>query len=126
VSKINIPRLTNISKLLATESGNQLQEFITYSSNAFEQIIRSLKGSLTFEDNFSADKKTVVMYHNTNTTVLVDRVPDGIIPLRVLQQNSGIDSFDWFVSNTGQVVVNIKFTDAPVAETRTVNLLILY
>jgi len=124
MTKINIPRFKNVSKLLTTTAGNELREFITYSSNTFEQLLRSLQKGLTFEENFAAQVRIARIFHNTDTQILVPSKPSGVIPLRVTEADSGIDSFNWYINASGNLIVNITFTDTP-TDAREVKLLIL-
>lgn len=124
MTKINISRLKNLSKILSTDAGNELREFINYSANTFELVLRALNKGLTFQDNFAANVVTATVFNNTDTQIAVTSKPSGVIPMRVIEASSGISSFNWYINSSGNLIVNVVFTDAP-SEVRTVNFLIL-
>jgi hypothetical protein len=126
MAKLSIQRLLEVSKLVATDAGQQLQEALTFLNDVSDQVLRALRNGLTFQDNFNCLVTESTLKHDTETQISTSgKRPSGVIPLRVLSTSSGIDGITWFLNNQGQLTVKIKFTDAP-TESRKVQLLILF
>lgn len=112
--------------MVATDAGQQLQEALTFLNDVSDQVLRALRNGLTFQDNFNCLVTESTLKHDTETQISTSgKRPSGVIPLRVLSTSSGIDGITWFLNNQGQLIVKIKFTDAP-TESRKVQLLILF
>ena len=126
MAKLSIQRLLEVSKLLATDAGKQLEEALTFLNDVSDQVLRALRNGLTFQDNFNAALSEVTVKHDVETQVSTSgKRPSGVIPLRVLSTTSGIDGITWYLNNQGILTVKIKFTDAP-TDSRKVQLLILF
>jgi hypothetical protein len=126
MAKLSIQRLLEVSKLLATDAGKQLEEALTFLNDVSDQVLRALRNGLTFQDNFNCLVTEATLKHDTETQISTSgKRPSGVIPLRVLSTTSGIDATTWFLNNQGQLTVKIKFSDAP-TESRKVQLLILF
>ncbi len=126
MAKLTIQRLLEVSKLLATEAGEQLSELLTFVNDVSDQVLRALRNGLTFKDNFNCDLPIVKIKHNEETEVSTgDNRPSGVMPLKVVSTKYGIDQFSWWVSNQGKLVVKIAFTSDPGLALE-VRLLILY
>ena len=113
MAKVNISRLFDTSKLLVTKSGQELQEFITYVADLAEQTVRNLKNGITFKDNINCQISTYSLSHNVDQTINISQTPIGIIPLRVISSSVGIDSFGWYVTDSGDIKIKAGFTGAP-------------
>lgn len=115
--KLTITRLLETSKILATEVGQAIPDFFDYIAEFVEQVTRSLRGGLTFADNFACEIKTVTVKHNTEQVVSSTKQVVGIIPIRVISTSIGIDSFTWFYSDRGELTIKASLTGAPTATT---------
>lgn len=114
MAKLSINRLIDASKYLATEAGEQLQEFITYVASFSEQIIRNLNNGLTIRDNFNAKVVTVELENATEQIVNTDnKIPTGVLVMRVISTTYRIDSFGWYLNGENRLVVTAGFTGSP-------------
>lgn len=113
--KITLTRLLETSKYLATEVGQAIPGFFDYMAEFVEQVTRSLRSGLTFSDNFDCEVKTVTLKHNTEQIVSATKSVFGILPVRVVSQGTGIESFAWWYNDQGTLTVKAAFTGAPTA-----------
>jgi hypothetical protein len=126
MAKITISRIFETSKILATEPGQILQDFINYMSQLAEQTLRNLRNGLTFTDNFDCLVSTVALSDGVDQVVNTSgRQPSGILPLRVVSTAYGADSFAWYIDETGATHVTMTFTNSP-TKAQNVVLLILF
>lgn len=124
MARLTIARVFEASKILATEAGQQIRELVTYSSEAFEQIVRALRNNLTFEDNFRCRVVTVSLTDAVFSDVFTGGgVATGVVPLQVQSQVVGVKDFTWFVTEAGQLRVRVGFTTPG---TYSVKLLVLF
>ena len=125
MAKFTINRLLETSKFIQTEAGSQLSDFIDYVATFSEQTLRGLRNNLSFGDNFACIIKTVDVVHNTDTLILTDGTsPTGILVTRVISAVYGVDSFAWWLNDSGQTVVRVGVSGAP-TEALKVRLVIL-
>lgn len=111
--RITLTRLLETSKYLATEVGQAIPGFFDYMAEFVEQVTRSLRSGLTFSDNFDCDVKTVTLTHNTEQIVSATKTAFGILPVRVVSQGVGIESFAWWYNDQGALTVKAAFTGSP-------------
>lgn len=124
--KITVNRLLETAKLLQTEAGKQLTDLIEYTNTAFEQLIRALRNGLTFSDNINCKISLVELTHGVLQAVNADgKSPVGIIPQRVVSTTTGIDSFIWYIDQSGKLQVKANFVGSP-TEVQRVSLIILF
>lgn len=113
MAKLSISRLLEVSKLLATDAGKQLEELLTFTNDVADQVLRALRNGLTFQDNFNCKISTASMKHEVETEVSTDsKRPVGVIPIRVLSTAIGIDKLTWYINNQGRLTVKVSFTTA--------------
>lgn len=125
---ISIAKLVEVSKYLATKSGAELQEFIEYMGGLSEQVIRALKGGLTFRDNFDCEVLEVALTSGTPQIVGNKKntvKPSGVIPQRVISSQYALDSFLWYLDGQNKLTVKATFTGSPTDKV-TVSLVVLY
>ncbi len=125
---ISIAKLVEVSKFLATESGQQLREFIEYMGGMSEQVLRALKGGLTFRDNFDCETLEVELTSgvpqivgNKKNTVK----PTGVLAQRVISSTYLLDAFGWYLDGQNKLTVVATFTGAPTDKVA-VSLVVLY
>lgn len=112
--KIGISRLVETSKLLQTKSGQELQDLINHYVELADNVIKALNNRLTLEDNFNGKALTVSLANGTASVINTDgKVPSEVRVRRVYSSSSGVDSFIWYVNNSGQTVVKANFTGSP-------------
>jgi hypothetical protein len=112
--KIGISRLVETSKLLQTKSGQELQDLINHYVELADSVIKALNNRLTLEDNFNGKALTVSLANGTASVINTDgKVPSEVRVRRVYSSSSGVDSFIWYVNNSGQTVVKANFTGSP-------------
>ena len=109
MTKLAISRFLETSKFLATESGKELSDFISYVSDLADQSLRALRNGVGVRDNLDAVVKAVTVKHNTD-----GRVPLAVMPTyQATSLASMVSGFAWSVNQQGQVVVRMKFDNAP-------------
>ncbi len=110
MAKLTVSRLLEVSKLLSTEAGQQLQELITFVNDISDQTIRALRQGLTFDDNVNSKTATITLKDQTEQIVDTGgKTPWSVIPSRVISTVYGIAEFYWYMNNSGQLVVKIKY-----------------
>lgn len=130
MAKITISRIFELSKYLATKSGQELKDALIYLSEFAEVSLRNLRNGLTFRDNFDSESKVVSLTTGTETTISVEgnRRPTCVLLCRVIDNTYyKVDSFGWKFSAEGNVVVTVDFSDSPAAtDSISVELLLLF
>jgi len=130
VSKITVSKIFELSKYLATKSGQELKDALVYMSEFAEVSLRNLRNGLTFSDNFDCETKLVSVRTNTETKVsLANRKrPSCILVRRVISDvYYVVDKFGWKFGQDGDIVINITFGGSPAAtEQISVEILILF
>ncbi len=112
--------------MLATESGKQLEELLTFVNDVSDQVLRALRNGLTFQDNFNCKIATATLKHDVSSQISTDgKRPTGVIPIRVMSTDFGVDKFTWYINNQGFLEVKISYTSTP-TEGLDVKLLILF
>lgn len=112
--KLNIPRIFEKSKLLASEVGSQIQDFVDFMTDFSEQTTRALRNQLTFADNMDAIVSEVTVTHQVETVVYTNnKTPMGIYILKVGHKDYAVDAFRWYVDDQNQTKIWVKFTTLP-------------
>lgn len=113
MAKINLTRIFETSRALATKPGQELQDFITYVAEAFTQIIAALRNALTLEDNFNCKTLSTTILHNTVQVISTDGKPPRRIQIDCQSTTYVCSGFGWQFNNAGQVTVKALFDGAP-------------
>ncbi len=111
--KITLTRVLETSKILATEVGQKIPDFFAYMAEFVEQVVRSLRNGLTFQDNFDCVVKTVTLMTGVPQVVSADRKVNGIIPLRIMSQSLMLSDFGWYYDQAGRLTVKAAFDTDP-------------
>lgn len=111
--KLTITRVLETAKVMATEAGQQLTEFISYMAEFVDQVVRALRNGLTFKDNFDCEVRTVSLLHDTAQVVSSTRKVTGIIPVRLVAQGLMLRDFGWYYDDNGQLTVKAAFDADP-------------
>lgn len=127
MTQLKVSRLVEVSKLLTTKSGQELQDFIQYVADLAEQVVRTLRNGVSFGDNMDATFKTVTVTSGTAGIVNTDgKRPKLVTIAQVMSLTYAVDSFLWYIDATGQVNVKATFTGSPGTTQIQVVLLIVY
>ena len=118
--KLNIPRIFEKSKVLSTEAGQQVQELVDFVADFTEQMIRAMRNQITFADNMDAIVSEVTVPDQAETIVYTgNKTPMGIVVLKVMDKDYGVDAFRWYIDDSNQTKIWIKYTSVP---SRSVNI----
>lgn len=124
--KLNISRIFETSKILATEAGQQLSELVTYMADLSEQVLRALRNQLNFTDNFDCIVVDVSVSEGVDQVINTDnKQPVGVLVNRVYSDTYGVASFRWWIGEDSATRVNVKFDPTPSAALR-IRLVILF
>ena len=114
MTKVTKSRLLETSRYIATQAGQQLQDFITYVADLAENTVRALQKGIGLDDNLDVKRLTLTVKHNVETVVNTDgRKPIWIAVAQVLSSSVGVDHLTWFQNTAGDYVVKIGLTTAP-------------
>ena len=130
MAKVTIGTIFELSRYLATKSGQELRDALEYISQFAEVSLRCLRGGLTFSDNFDGELKMVSVRTDTETiikTVSKKRASQIMIRRVVNDRYYVTTGFGWKFSNSGDIVIKVIFDDSPAATLDiTLELLILF
>jgi len=125
MAKLSLQRLLEVSRLLATEAGQQLQDLLTFTNDLADQVLRALRQGLTFQDNFNCLVRQYTIQHQTDTLINTDgKRPYGVIPVRVVSETIRVGAINWHIDSTDQTFVNISFENG--TESYAVVLIVLF
>lgn len=118
MAKINVSKLIDTGKFLATEAGKQLADLITYLADFVGQVIRTLNKGVTITDNMSSKTLVASLKNDIEQVINTDaKIPLMILPARVISSVYGVDDFHWYVNSANEVVVRIGYTGSPTSST---------
>lgn len=121
MAKITVSKIFELSKYLATKSGQELKDALIYLSEFAEVSLRSLRNGLTFRDNFDCEYKVVRLKDNTETVVSVlgGKRPTSIFISRTINNlYYTVSGFGWKFNSAGDVVVKVVFNQTPPSGTQ--------
>ena len=100
-----------VSKLIATEAGSQLEEAITFLNDLANQTTKALRNGLSFRDNFNCLIQEAELKHDVEAVLNTGgKRPAMILPGRVIATTAGLDSFAWYINEQNQTIVKVKFS----------------
>ena len=125
--KITIPRLFDASRVLGTDIGPKVQEFVEFSQQGFEQLIRALRNNLTFTNNFRCQVVNVTLRHGIEKEINTNITIGGIIPMKAYSANGaeGIDSVQMRLDAKNTLFVTVRFVSAVATRDVTTRLVLL-
>jgi hypothetical protein len=128
MTKLTISRVVETSKILATETGKEIRDFIEYVAEVCEQCLRCLRNGLTFQDNINCLIKTIQVTHLKAQSVDTDgRTPFGVLSVRTTSaSNIGLDSFEWHIGSDGSLQVTAGFVGGTASTTAQITLVVLF
>ncbi len=113
---VNITRIFDTAKAKATKSGQELIDFVVYTTEALSQIVAAIRNNLSFSENWNCIISEVELRHgvvqaiNTNT-----RVPKDVLLTRTFSLTNICTGFGWQFNNDAQLTVRALFDGAPSA-----------
>lgn len=123
---VNITRIFDTAKAKATKSGQELLDFVVYTSEALSQIIAAVRNNLSFPDNFNCIISEVDLKHNTEQQINTNgKKPTDIIITRTFSLTNVNTGFGWQFNGSGQLTVKALFDGAP-TNTVKVRLVIMF
>jgi len=126
MAKINITRIFDTARALATKPGQELSDFVTYTAEAFAQIIQALRNGLTFADNFNALVIEPEITHGQPQVLNVGtKTPTDILLTRVFSLTNPVQNFSWGYNASGQLVILANFVGSPTSVVR-IRLVVLF
>lgn len=117
MANINTPKSFEKS-LLQGELLKQIEPFVDYVNQNFDQLIRALFNQLTFGENVRGQFSTVSAKHGVPITIDVTEGVGGIMPFRV--SGGSLRSYYLTTGKNGAPTVTFFFDDAIPVQTRTV------
>lgn len=124
--KITVSRIFETTKALATESGQQLQDFINFVAQFSEITLRALRNGLTYEDNFDCEVRTLTVQHGVALSINTPKKPKEIRCRRVINPQYALSQpLAWYFANDGQPVIKCNFSPTPTAPIQ-IDIIILY
>lgn len=111
--KITLTRVLETGKILATDVGQKIPDFFQYMGEFVEQVVRTLRNGLTFQDNFDCVVKKLTLIHDTPQAIEVPKTASKIDVQRVYSQTSICTGFGWYYDVQGNLTVVAKFDPVP-------------
>lgn len=127
MTKIDLGRIFEVSKLLQTKSGQETQEGWEWLSDFGERTIRALQNGVGFSDNVDCKVDDFDLPHNTDQIVNTNgRTPIHIIATRVVASDTTITirDFGWRINDDSEIVVNCGYGNS--TDTQSVRLIIIF
>lgn len=125
--KITLSRIFETSKALATSAGQELGDFIDFTAQMSEQVLRALRNGLTFEDNVRCLSQRVTFTSGQPQVVSTSgKLPTRVLATRVYSFTNGLAGFLWYVDGQNRLTVRCTFDNTPGTNRIDVDLLIFY
>ena len=114
MTKINVSRLFDAGKALATQAGQELSEMVTFLQTSLEQILRALRNGLTFEDNLYGTVLQLSLAHGQAQKVaLGGKSPRHVFVTRVVDATEPNPQIAWYIDGSGNLVIVPYFYTQP-------------
>lgn len=121
MSRVNVSRSFDTSKIKSTKSGKDLGEWIDRVEDAIDQHTREINGGLDFSSNLNTKLSTIEVKHATPTTLNTGgRAPLGLIPLKVESASIAVTSYTCNTNSSGETVATFYLGSTVAAGTVTV------
>lgn len=125
--KITLSRIFETSKALATNAGQELSDFIDFTAQMSEQVLRALRNGLTLEDNVRCITQRVSLENNKQQIVGTGgKLPTKVLVTRTYSFTNAVTAFLWWVDTQNRLTVRCTFDNAPGTSKIDVDLLIFY
>jgi len=132
MAKISISRLFEAGPVIQAFQKAKVEgvePFITFLSDFSEQVIRALRGKLTFEENFASQVDNVELRSSQSQIVYTqfkNVVPRHVFVTKSSPYSSLITAFNWQVRQDGNIDVVATFSPAPASGKITATILTFY
>ena len=125
--KITLSRVFETSRALATSAGQELSDFIDFTAQMSEQVLRALRNGLTLEDNVRCLTQRVTLESDKHQQVATGgKLPNKVLVTRIYSLTNGLSGFLWYVDNQNRLNVRCTFDNSPGTNKIDVDLLIFY
>lgn len=114
MAKLTLSRIFELSKVLTTTSGRELEAAWTYVSELAEQVLRALRNGVTLKDNLDASLLRITVSHGIEAGFNPRKSPLWVTPGRVISTLYGVDSHRWYVNAAGEWRIVVNFSPVPV------------
>lgn len=126
MAKINITRIFDTARALGTKPGQELNDFVSYTAEAFSQIIAAMRNALTFADNFNCIVVEPEVLHAQAQVLNVNgKSPTDILLTRTFSFTNPVQNFTWGYNASGQIVILTNFVGSPTTAIR-IRLVVLF
>lgn len=118
MGKILFTQNFDISKARQTKAGQELTDFLEYSANAFNNVLRIMINGLSFADNFDCEIKQVALKSGVETVVsTTQRKRAQEVRIRRVINDTYYQwtAFGWKYNPQGEIVVKVDFAGSPPA-----------
>lgn len=114
MTKINIQRTFDPSKIYQTPEGKAIQEFIDSQLQVNELVLRSLRNGVAFEDNVNAAVRDIELKHDTVQIISADKPVQMILVGRCYNPTYPLSQpLHWYYNDQNELTVLAKFTSSP-------------
>lgn len=108
--KISLSKLFDITEIKDSAIIEGVKPLVAFVNQFSDQMIRALRNSLTLQDNIKGVKRRVDFTHAAEQIVEYSGgVPMGIIPLRVIDPEDSLASFNWKINSKGELSITPYF-----------------
>lgn len=135
MAKINISKTFEAGRVIEAFQKAKiegLEDFVTYLQDLSDNLIRALRGQLTFRDNMLTEEKEVSLSSGVAQSIQLQQnqsgrlTPRGVLLVRASPVTAFITGFQWEMKLDGSLSVIANFAPAPASGKLTVSLIILY
>lgn len=114
MTQINIQRTYDPAKVLQTEAGKQIADFIDAQLQVNELSLRTLRNGVSFKDNISCSVRDIELMSGITQTLAVDRPVEMILPGRSYNKDYPLSApLHWYYNDQNQLTVVATFTGSP-------------
>lgn len=123
---INITRIFDTAKAKATKAGQELIDFVIYTTEALTQIIAALRNNLSFSDNFNCLISEPELRHGVEQIINTNgKAPKDVLLTRTFSLTNLTTGFGWQLNGNNQLIVKALFYGPPTGTVK-VRLVILF
>lgn len=131
MAKLTVSRLFEAGRVLKAFQDakiDNVESFITFLSDFSENVIRALRGQLTFKDNFLFEERTVQLSSGVAQSMGLSKSQQPVsVQVQKVTPFSAIPTgFQWQMTLDGQLQVLMTFSPAPASGKVDVSLAIHY
>jgi hypothetical protein len=114
MTKINIQRTFDPSKVYETDAGKQLKDFIDSQLQVNELSLRTLRGGISFEDNMYCLVRDLELKHAEPQVIGSDKKVSLMFAGRVFSTEFYLTApLQWYYNDQGQLEVVARFSGTP-------------